>query len=105
MADESKWIPDPPFDIVLITIKKRREYRRDGEFTNSSEFRNVYFHAQMTGSVWFARVGQKVNLNEKSIQIDSRMLPVLNVLHVGFLTFTRKFNHLVVLRKSIETLQ
>ena len=94
MADGSKRIPDPPFDLVLIT-KMRREYRKDGEIRKSSEFRNVYFHAQMTGAVRFACVRQKVNLNEKSIQIDSRMLPILNAVHVGFLTFTLKLDHLV----------
>ena len=66
MADGSKRIPDPLFDFVLIT-KMRREYRRDGEFRTSSEFRNVYFHAQMTGAVRFAYFKQKVNLNEKFI--------------------------------------
>ena len=49
----------------------------------------------MTGAVRFACVRQKVNLNEKSIQIDSRMLPILNAVHVGFLTFTLKLDHLV----------
>ena len=66
MADGSKRIPDPLFDFVLIT-KMRREYRRDGEFRTSSEFRNAYFHAQMTGAVRFACLKQKVNLSEKSI--------------------------------------
>ena len=36
MADGSKWILDPPFDLVLIT-KMRREYRKDGDFRNSFE--------------------------------------------------------------------
>ena len=36
MADGSKWILDPPFDLVLIT-KMHREYRKDGEFRNSFE--------------------------------------------------------------------
>ena len=49
----------------------------------------------MTGAFWFACVMQKVNLNEKSIQIVSRMLPILNAVHVGFLTFTLKLDHLV----------
>ena len=66
VSDGSKQIPDPPFDLVLIT-KMRREYRKDGEFRKSSEFRNVYFHAQIAGAVRFACVRQKVNLNEKSI--------------------------------------
>ena len=87
MADGSKRIPDLPFDLVLIT-KMHRKYRKDSEFRKSSEFRNVFFLGQMTGAVRFACVRQKVNLNEKSIQIDSRMLPILNTLHVGFLTFT-----------------
>ena len=100
MVDGSKRIPDPPFDLVLIT-KMRREYRKDGEIRESSEFRNVYFHSQMTGAVRFACVRQKINLNQKSIQIDSRMLSILNVVHVGFLTFTLKLDHLV---KSIMEL-
>ena len=33
MADESKRIPDSPFNLVLIT-KMHREYRKDGEFRN-----------------------------------------------------------------------
>ena len=37
----------------------------------------------MTGVVGFACVRQKVNLNKKSEQTDSRMLPILNALHVG----------------------
>ena len=53
----------------------------------------------MTGAVRFACVRKKVNLNEKSIQIDSRMLPILNALHVGALTFTLQLDHLV---NSIE---
>ena len=44
MVDESKRIPDNPFDLVLIT-KMRREYRKDGELRKSSGLRNVYFHA------------------------------------------------------------
>ena len=47
----------------------------------------------MTGAVRFDCVKQKVNSNEKSIQIDSRMLPILNALHVGFITFTLKLKH------------
>ena len=68
MADGSKRIPDTPFDLVLIT-KMRHEYRKDGEFRKSSEFHNLYFHTQMAGAVRFACVKQKVNLNEKSIQV------------------------------------
>ena len=94
MVDESKRIPDNPFDLVLIT-KMRREYRKDGELRKSSGLRNVYFHAKMTGAVWIACVGQKINFNDKSIQIDSRMLPILNALHVDFLKFTWKLDHLV----------
>ena len=101
MADGSKRIPDSPFDLVLIP-KMRREYRKDGGFRKSSEFRNVYFHAQMTGPVRFACVKQKVNLNEKSIQIDSIMLPILNALHVGFITFTLKLDHLVNSIKKVN---
>ena len=40
MADGSKRIPNPLFDLVLIT-KMHREYCKDGEFRKSSEFRNV----------------------------------------------------------------
>ena len=101
MAGGSKRIPDPLFDLVLIT-KMRREYRKGGEIRKSSEFRNVYFHAQMTGAVRFAYVRQKVSLNEKSIQIDSRMLPILNAVHVGFLTFTVKLDHLVNSIKKVN---
>ena len=101
MADGSKRIPDPPFDLVLI-IKMRREYRKDGEFRTSSEFRNLYFHAQITGAVRFACVRQNVNLNEKSIQIDSRMLPLLNALHVRFITFALKLDHLVNSIKKVN---
>ena len=70
-----------------------REYRKDGEFMKYSEFRNVYFHTKMTRAVRFACVRQKVNLSEKFIQVDTRMLPILNALDVGFLTFTRKLDH------------
>ena len=94
MADGSKRIPDPPFDLVLIT-KMRCKYRKDGEIRKSSEFRNVYFHAQMAGAYQFACVRQKVHLNEKSIQIDSRMLPILNAVYAGFLKFTLKLDRLV----------
>ena len=68
MADGSKRIPDTPFDLVVIT-KMRCEYHKGGEFRKSSEFRNLYFHTQMAGAVRFACVKQKVNLNEKSIQV------------------------------------
>ena len=101
MADGSKRISDPPFDLVLIT-KMHREYRKDGEFRQSSEFRNVYFHAKMTWAVRFVCLKQKVNLNEKSTQIDSRMLPILNALHVGFITFTLKLDHLVNSIKKVK---
>ena len=40
MADGSKRIPNPLFDLVLIT-KMHHEYCKDGEFRKSSEFRNV----------------------------------------------------------------
>ena len=40
MTDGSKRIPNPLFDLVLIT-KMHREYCEDGEFRKSSEFRNV----------------------------------------------------------------
>ena len=40
MTDGSKRIPNPLFDLVLIT-KMHREYCKDGEFRKSSEFRNV----------------------------------------------------------------
>ena len=55
MADGSKRIPDPPFELVLIT-KMRREYCKGGEFRKSSSFCNVHFHAQMIGAVRFACV-------------------------------------------------
>ena len=101
IADRSKRIPDPPFNLVLIT-KMHRENHKDGEFRKSSEFRNIYFHAQMTGAVRFACVKQKVNLNEKSIQIDSRMLPILNALHIGFITITLKLDHPVNSIKKVN---
>ena len=50
MADRSKWIPNSLLNLVLIT-KMRSEYRKDVEFWKSSEFRNVYFHTQMTQAV------------------------------------------------------
>ena len=78
------------------------EYRKDGEFRKSSEFHNVHFHGQMTGAVRFACVKQKVNLNENSMQIDSRMLPILNALHVGFITVTLKLDHLVNSFKKVN---
>ena len=40
MADRSKQIPNPLFDLVLIT-EMRREYCRDGEFRKSPGFCNV----------------------------------------------------------------
>ena len=40
MADGSKRIPNPLFDLVLIT-EMHREYCKDGEFRKSSEFCNV----------------------------------------------------------------
>ena len=40
MADGSKRIPNPLFDLVLIT-KMHREYCKDGEFRKSSELRNI----------------------------------------------------------------
>ena len=64
-----------------------REYCKDGEFRKLSEFPSVYLHAQMTGAVRFACVWQKINLNKKSIQVDSKMLSILNALRVGFLKF------------------
>ena len=50
MADRSKWIPYSLLNLVLIT-KMCPEYRKEIEFWKSSEFRNVYFHAQMTQAV------------------------------------------------------
>ena len=44
MADGPTRMPNPLFDLVLIT-NKCREYRKGGEFRKSSEFRNVHFHA------------------------------------------------------------
>ena len=67
------------------------EYRKDAEFSKSSEFRNVYFYEQMTRAVRFTCVRIKVNLNEKSIQIDLRILPILKTLHVEFLKLTLKW--------------
>ena len=55
MVDGSKQIPDHPLNLVLIT-KMGHEYRKDGEFRNSSEFCNVHFHVQITGAVRFACV-------------------------------------------------
>ena len=101
MADGSKWIPNCLLDLVLIT-KMCPEYRKDIEFWKSSEFRNVYFHAQMTRAVWFTCVRQKDNLNEKSIQIDSRIFPILNALHVEFLTFTLTLDQLVSSIKKVN---
>ena len=49
MADRSNWIPNSLLNLVLI--KMCPEYRKDVEFWKSSEFRNVYFHAQMTQAV------------------------------------------------------
>ena len=40
MADRSKQIPNPLFDLVLIT-EMRREYCSDGEFRKSPGFCNV----------------------------------------------------------------
>ena len=40
MADGSRRIPNPLFDLVLIT-EMHREYYKDGEFRKSSEFCNV----------------------------------------------------------------
>ena len=64
MADGSTRMPDPLFDLVLIT-KMCHEYRKVGEFRKSSEFRNVHFHAQMAGAVRFACVRKNVNLKKK----------------------------------------
>lgn len=65
--------------------------------TVSSEslgFHPAYFYAQMTGAGWLACVSQKVNLNEKSVQIDS--------LRVGFLPFTLTFDHLINKLKKVN---
>ena len=65
--------------------------------TVSSEslgFHPAYFYEQMTGAAWLACVSQKVNLNEKSVQIDS--------LRVGFLPFTLTFDHLINKLKKVN---
>ena len=56
----------------------------------------------MTRAVRFACVRKKVNLNEKSIQIDPRVLPIVNALHVGSLTFNLKLDHLVNSIKNVN---
>ena len=75
---------------------------KDIEFWKLCEFLNVYFHTQMTRAVRFACVRKKVNLNEKSIQIDPRVLPIVNALHVGSLTFNLKLDHLVNSIKKVN---
>lgn len=73
--------------------------------TVSSEslgFHPAYFYAQMTGAGWLACVSQKVNLNEKSVQIDSIILLVFNALRVGFLPFTLTFDHLINNLKKVN---
>ena len=98
----SKWIPNSLFNLVLIT-KMSPEYRKDAEFWKSSEFCNVYFYAQMTRAVRFTCARIKVNLNEKSIQIDPRILPVLKTLHVEFLKFILKLDQLVNWNTAVST--
>ena len=56
----------------------------------------------MTRAFRFACVRKKVNLNEKLIQIDPRMLPILNALHVGSPTFTLKLDHRVNSIKKVN---
>ena len=97
----SKWIPNSLFNLVLIT-KMSPEYRKDAEFWKSSEFCNVYFYAQMTRAVRFTCAMIKVNLNEKSIQIDPRILPILKTLHVEFRKFTLKLDQLVNSIKKVN---
>ena len=70
--------------------------------SESLEFHFVYFHAQITGAVQFVYARYNINLKEKSVHTDSRMMPFLNALHVGFLPFTLRFNHLVNSFKKVN---